>query len=136
MTDEFDSREPVAWLWREGAARRLSVCEIDPRPINAFPVYYAAPTGAASAGEPVVAEDYCGVLQERSDRETRAGTKYSVCKWACPTCHSACSVLYIDDEWCHGDSLTIEFVGGAKTIKCGKCWLSATPPAPTGDGHD
>jgi len=95
----------------------------------------SAPLRQPSAGEPV-AEDFCGVLQECSERETRAGTKYSVCKWACPTCHSACSVLYIDDEWCHGDSLTIEFVGGAKTIKCGKCWLSATPPAPTGDGHD
>jgi len=76
MTDEFDSREPVAWLWREGAARRLSVCEIDPRPINAFPVYYAAPTGAAPADPELMSHDaLCDALKlsgplgrEASDR--------------------------------------------------------------------
>ena len=69
-------------------------------------------------------EDFCGVQQEVSDRESSAGTKYQVCKWTCPKCSRACSVLYLDDEWCHGDSLCISHEDGLRTIACGKCWLS------------
>ena len=67
---------------------------------------------------------------ETRQRETRRGTAYEVVKWACQKCGKARSTLYIDDEWCHGDTVCISFVAGPPgavppTIpdeKCGDCW--------------
>jgi hypothetical protein len=43
--------EPVAFLWRKGPDRFLSVCEVSPPPINAFAVY-ATPPPLAKEAEP------------------------------------------------------------------------------------
>jgi hypothetical protein len=78
----------------------------------------------------VTVEDFCGVMQEVDTRETDAGTKYRVNKWACPSCGKACSNIDIDDEWCHGDSLCISFIDGVKSIRCSTCWLAPTGEKP------
>ena len=72
-----------------------------------------------------VTEDFCGVPMDISARETRAGTAHRVCKWTCPTCGKACSMLEIDDEWCHGDSMSIRYKDGQRRVGCGACWLDA-----------
>jgi hypothetical protein len=70
-------------------------------------------------------EDFCGVPQDCSERETDAGTAYRICKWTCPGCGKECSNLEIDGEWCHGDSLCISFHNGARSVGCNACWLDA-----------
>jgi hypothetical protein len=78
-----------------------------------------------------VTEDFCGLRQTVSERETHSGTKYRIARWTCPNCGKACSCIYVDDEWCHGDSLAISFgpetdADGIKTShhKCGACWAT------------
>lgn len=65
-----------------------------------------------------------GILtpDETHQRETRAGTKYEVVKWTCPKCFGKRSTLYIDDEWCHGESYHMAFRDGATFEQCGTCW--------------
>lgn len=58
-------------------------------------------------------------------RETRRGTQYEVLKWTCPSCDTKRSTLYIDGEWCHGDSYHIAFVNGGRSECCGVCWRAA-----------
>ena len=68
-------------------------------------------------------EDLCGVPELVYDRETGKGTKYSIAKWTCPTCRKANSTLYLDGEWCHGDSLSIKYEEGERLVRCGSCWM-------------
>ena len=58
-------------------------------------------------------------------RETRRGTLYEICEWTCPKCAKPRSTLYIDGEWCHGESYHIAFGkgrGGDPAEQCGTCW--------------
>jgi hypothetical protein len=58
-------------------------------------------------------------------RETRRGTQYEVCEWTCPKCRKPRSTLYIDGEWCHGESYHIAFgqgPNGEPAEQCGTCW--------------
>lgn len=87
------------------------------------------PSVRKAMDQPTMTEDFCGVQRECSLRETGAGTKYCVAKWTCPNCGRACSMLYIDDESCHGDTLCISHVDGVRTIACGGC-LRAPEAAP------
>ena len=66
-------------------------------------------------------EDFCGVPQDCDERETGSGTEYRICKWTCPGCGKACSMLEIDGEWCHGDSLCISFIDGVRSVGCTAC---------------
>ena len=68
-------------------------------------------------------EKYCGITQLVYERETGNGTKYSIAKWTCPSCGKANSTMYLDGEWCHGDSLTTSIVEGEATTGCGSCWM-------------
>ncbi len=72
-------------------------------------------------------EEYCGVWQTVSERETSDGTRYKICQWRCPNCDKACSSLELAGEWCHGDSLVQSFKEGEHRIMCSSCWL--------GDGY-
>lgn len=81
-------------------------------------------------------ENYCGLQRTVSDRETRRGTNYEIAKWTCPNCGRACSCVYVDDEFVHGDGLYISY-GPEKEpdgkpkrhYKCGTCWLDAEKAA-------
>ena len=58
-------------------------------------------------------------------RETRRGTQYEICEWTCPKCAKPRSTIYIDGEWCHGESYHIAFGkgrGGDPAEQCGTCW--------------
>lgn len=44
--------------------------------------------------------------------QTQAGTAYTIEKWTCPVCKGQKSSLYIDGEWCHGDSQSLSITGG------------------------
>jgi hypothetical protein len=72
-------------------------------------------------------EDHCGVSELVYERETEKGTKYSIAKWTCPNCGKANSTLYLDGTWCHGDSLSIRYIEGERSVMCGSCWME--------DGH-
>jgi hypothetical protein len=61
-------------------------------------------------------------------RQTGAGTKYEVAKWTCPKCRQQRSTLYIDDEWCHGESFGISYVDGVRSERCGTCARKETAP--------
>ena len=68
-------------------------------------------------------EDHCGVTELVYERETGKGTKYTIAKWTCPNCGKANSTMYMDGEWCHGDSLSTRMVEGEITTGCGSCWM-------------
>lgn len=53
--------------------------------------------------------------------ETAHGTPYEIWKWTCPKCSQERSTLYIDDEWCHGDTQCTTF--GPEKTKDGK-WVT------------
>lgn len=72
-------------------------------------------------------EEHCDVTELVYERETERGTKYNVAKWTCPSCGKACSTLYLDGLWCHGDSMSVRIIEGVRTVACGSCWLE--------DGH-
>jgi hypothetical protein len=75
---------------------------------------------------------------ETQARTTRKGTAYEVVKWTCQKCGKVRSTLYIDDEWCHGDSVCISFVAGPPGTKppnipdeqCGDCWRAEIEAMP------
>jgi hypothetical protein len=75
---------------------------------------------------------------EKQARTTRRGTAYEVVKWTCQKCGKERSTLYIDDEWCHGDSVCISFVPGPSGTeqpnipdeKCGDCWRAEIEAMP------
>jgi hypothetical protein len=106
-------------------ARRAGQFPVDERSFRAG--WNAAPGAVREKGGGACTEDFCGVDQECRAEETRSGTQYRVCKWTCPKCGNACSMLEIDDEWCHGDSLCISHTDGKRVISCGRCWLAASP---------
>ena len=63
--------------------------------------------------------------EETRQCETRAGTRYEIAQWTCPMCSQPRSTLYIDDEWCHGESYHIAFgkgPNGDPAEQCGTCW--------------
>ena len=68
-------------------------------------------------------EDFCGVTQDVSERETSAGTAYRLCKWSCQFCKKACCRVEIDGEHCGGDVLVISHKDGERRVMCGACWL-------------
>ena len=68
-------------------------------------------------------EDHCGVPRLVHERETRRGTAYEVEKWTCPNCGKANSTMYLDGEMVHGDSLSIRYIEGERTVSCGSCWM-------------
>lgn len=70
-------------------------------------------------------EYFCGIPRECSQRETASGTPYRIYKWTCPTCAKACTMLYLDNEWCHGDSMVIVYKDGERRVMCSACWLGA-----------
>lgn len=89
--------------------------------------YVAALATPPAAPAPTL-EDYCGVQHQVRDTETRRGTAYRIAKWTCPRCAKPCSMLELDGEWCHGDSMSISFIDGVRTVSCGACWLGGTRP--------
>lgn len=124
-----NSKTAVPWAgWRPPSM------EVRPR---GQPTYWmplpAPPTDRTHKGAVPTAgatEDYCGIQQTIARRWTDAGTEYQIAKWICPNCSKACSCIYVDNEWCHGDSLTISFgpekdADGTWTRhhKCNACWL-------------
>lgn len=121
--------EPAANCWYCGAAS-FEPCQM---PFNDVQCR-RAPQPTQQQAAAVV--DFCGLQQELSERQTDRGTPYSIERWTCPNCGKACSSLILDDEWCHGDSLSISFgpekdADGTWTRhhKCNACWLAAPPPA-------
>lgn len=107
-----------------------------PPPLCEFETLYAASPPQPTQQQAVAVVDFCGLQQELSERQTDRGTPYSIERWTCPNCGKACSSLTLDDEWCHGDSLSISFgpekdADGTWTRhhKCNACWLAAPPPA-------
>lgn len=69
-------------------------------------------------------EDFCGIPMDVSHRETACGTQYCIRKWTCPTCGKACSMLELDSEWSHGDSVCTVWRDGKHSVRCGSCWLA------------
>lgn len=65
-----------------------------------------------------------GILDpdELLHRETGNGTAYEVAKWTCPKCGQSCTTLYIDNEWCHGESYHIAYGKRPTVEQCGTCW--------------
>jgi LSD1 subclass zinc finger protein len=76
-----------------------------------------------------MSEDFFGAHLDRDPRDTASGTTYHVCKWICPGCGKACSYLEIDGEWCHGDSMVIQYRDGVRSVKCSACWLASAEGA-------
>ncbi len=67
------------------------------------------------------------VTIEIRNYETRKGTAYTVERWLCPICNKEKSTLYIDGEWCHGDSRASHHHNGQNDYGCADCILQ--PPA-------
>jgi len=60
------------------------------------------------------------------EMETEKGTLYQIEKWICPICKQGKSTLYIDDEWCHGDSYGSRYGGGLEPLEgCTECLMTA-----------
>lgn len=59
-------------------------------------------------------------------RMTQHGTKYSIEEWICPICEEEKSTLYIDGEWCHGDSMCSYFSNVKSMHGCAQCILKET----------
>lgn len=60
-------------------------------------------------------------IEERIQRSTDEGTIYIIEKWTCPICNEKKSTLFIDNEWCHGDSRSAHFFKGESKEGCSKC---------------
>jgi len=58
--------------------------------------------------------------------ETRKGTKYTVNEWKCPICNKEKSTLFIDDEWCHGDSEASYHFGSEHKKGCIDCIIAVS----------
>ena len=65
-------------------------------------------------------------------RETRRGTQYEIAEWTCPKCNKPRSTLYIDGEWCHGESYHMAFGKGQSepAEQCGTCWRAELDAMP------
>lgn len=65
--------------------------------------------------------DVAIIIKETRNIQTLKGTKYQVEKWSCQLCGQDKSTLYIDEEWCHGDTKAANFCRGKYLQGCGPC---------------